>query len=223
MKDKVPGSRYAISDNGWTDQDLFHFWMTEHFLDHAVATHPLLLLLDGHSSHFKPATIRFTQRHGIIVFYLSPHTTHECQPLDCSFFGPLKVHWHDAIHSFHQKYPAAVISKLNFNHLFKKAWPRAITPQVLTSGLRKSGVYPLNHVQISTPKEMTDGDITLGGEGDGDSSTASNGDGSPDSNHSNGGGGSDTTSPTDAGSSSTHRQGDTSLTGGGEDGLLSTA
>ena len=128
MKDEVPGSRYAVSDNGRIDQDLFHFWMTEHFLDHAVAARPLQLLLDGHSSHFKPETIRFAQEHGIVVFCLPPHTTHKCQPLDCSFFGPLKVHWRDVIHSFHQKYLTAGI-----NCLFKEAWLRAITPQLLTS------------------------------------------------------------------------------------------
>ena len=67
---------------------------------------------------------------------------------------------------------------------------------------------------------MADGDITPVGEGDGDSSTTSDGDGSPDSAHSTGGGSSDTSSPIDAGSSSTRRQEDTSfLTGGGENGL----
>ena len=28
MKDEVPGNRYAVSDNGWIDQELFHFWLT---------------------------------------------------------------------------------------------------------------------------------------------------------------------------------------------------
>ena len=28
MKDELPGTRYAVSDNGWIDQDLFHFWQT---------------------------------------------------------------------------------------------------------------------------------------------------------------------------------------------------
>ena len=60
MKDEVAGSRYAVSDNGWIDQELFHYLMTDHFLAHAVASRPLLLLLDGHSSHFKPETIQFT-------------------------------------------------------------------------------------------------------------------------------------------------------------------
>ena len=105
MKDEVPGRRYAMSDNGWINQDLFHFWLTEHLLTHAVASRPLLLLLDGHSSHFKPETIRFAKEHNIVVFCLPPHTTHECLPLDCSLFGPLKVQWHSICHSFQQTTP----------------------------------------------------------------------------------------------------------------------
>ena len=97
----------------------------------------------------KPETIRFAKDHDILV---PPHATHECQPLDCSFFCPLKVHWHDVCHSFHQKHPTAAISKLNFNHLFKEAWLWAITPQVLTNGFRKMGVYSLNPACISISK-----------------------------------------------------------------------
>ena len=135
MKDEVPGSRYAVSDKGWIDQDLFHFWITKHLLDHGVAGRPLLLLLDGHSSHFKPETIKFAKDYDIVLFCLPPL--------------PLKVHWRYVCHSFYQKHPTAVIFKLNFNHLFKEAWLQAITPQVLISGWRKTRVYPLNRAQIS--------------------------------------------------------------------------
>lgn len=76
MKDEVPGTRYAVSDNGWIDQELFHFWLTEHLLMRAVQGRPLLLLIDGHSSHFRRETIRFAEDHGIAVFCLPPHTTH---------------------------------------------------------------------------------------------------------------------------------------------------
>ena len=178
MKDEVPGSRFAVSDNGWIDQDLFHFWLTEHFLTHAVASRPLLLLLDGHSSHFKPDTIRFAKEHGIVVFCLPPHTTHECQSLDCSLFGPLKTKWRSVCHSFHQKHPTAVISKLNFCALFKQAWVNAVTPEVITSGFRKAGVYPLDRARISISKSTNGDDNSVscrGGEAD--SNSQCNGDG----------------------------------------------
>ena len=48
-RNEVSGTRYAVSDKGWVDQKLFFFLLEEHFLTHAVAYCPLLLLLDGHS------------------------------------------------------------------------------------------------------------------------------------------------------------------------------
>ena len=177
MKDEVAGSRYAVSDNGWIDQELFHYWMTDHFLAHAVASRPLVLLLDGHSSHFKPETIRFAKDHNVVVFCLSPHTTHECQPLDCSLFGPLKVHWRNVCHSFYQKHPTAVITKFNFCGLFREAWLQAVTPENITGRFRKAGVYPYNPKQISALKEAGE---SSGAKPGGDMSTA---------NSSSGGGG----------------------------------
>ena len=150
MRDEVPGSRYAVSDNGWIDQDLFHFWLTEHFLQHAVSNGPTLLLLDGHSSHFKPATIDFAKQHNVVVFCLPPHTTHECQPLDCSFFAPLKAHWRQVCHDFHQKHPSGVISKLNFTGLFKQAWLKSISAETIVNGFKKSGVFPFDPTKVVT-------------------------------------------------------------------------
>ena len=39
--DEVPGTRYAVSDNGWVDQELFHHWLDEHFLSNATPHRPL--------------------------------------------------------------------------------------------------------------------------------------------------------------------------------------
>lgn len=34
---------------GWIDNVLFKDWLQNHFIKHAVASRPLLLLLDGHA------------------------------------------------------------------------------------------------------------------------------------------------------------------------------
>ena len=49
---KVPGTAYAANSSGWIDSNLFKQWLP--VLKHAVAAHPLILLLDGHSSHHQP-------------------------------------------------------------------------------------------------------------------------------------------------------------------------
>ena len=56
MKNGVPGTAYACSANGWIDTELFHLWFSTHFLKYAVSSRPLLLVLDGHSTHYQPET-----------------------------------------------------------------------------------------------------------------------------------------------------------------------
>lgn len=141
---EVSGSRYAVSDKGWVDQELFNYWLKEHFLENAVSHRPLLLLLDGHSSHFEPNTIEFAKKEGVIICCLPPHTTHECQPLDCSFFGALKTNWQQECHKFYRKNPGKVINKLNFCSIFRSAWLNSITPSNICGGFRKAGVFPFN-------------------------------------------------------------------------------
>ena len=89
-ENEVPGTTYGLSENGWIDMELFKLWFFNHFLCHAGASRPLLLLLDGHSSHYNLEAITLARENGIIIFTLVPHTTHELQPLDTAVFGPLK-------------------------------------------------------------------------------------------------------------------------------------
>lgn len=141
-REEIPGTRYGVSDSGWTDRDLFRGWLMDHFLTHAVGGRPLLLLVDGHSSHYDPDTIRFAKEHNVIIFCLPPHTTHEAQPLDISFFGPLKIHWREVCHVFLQSSPGKVVTKYNFVELFSKAWLKTCSPETICSGFRRAGIVP---------------------------------------------------------------------------------
>ena len=85
---EVPGTYYGMSDKGWTDQELFRHWLKNHFVRYAVPGRPILLLVDGHSSHYEPASVEFANEENIILFCLPPHTTQDTQPLDCTVFGP---------------------------------------------------------------------------------------------------------------------------------------
>jgi len=73
---EVPGTVYGLSKKGWIDEDLFELRFARHFLSHAPPVRPLLLLVDGHSSHFEPSVIQRAASEGVILFCLPPHTTH---------------------------------------------------------------------------------------------------------------------------------------------------
>lgn len=73
--EEVPGTYYGMSGKGWTDQELFRHWLKEHFVPNAVPGRPLLLILDGHSSHYEPVIIELARKEKVILFCLPPHTT----------------------------------------------------------------------------------------------------------------------------------------------------
>ena len=112
----MPNTLYGMSERGWTDQELFFNWMMELFLEQIPPIRPVMLLVDSHSSHYESDTIKAPAEHGIIIlFCLPPHCTYVAQPLDVSFFHPLKVYWSEACHTFMQENPGCIVTKFNFS------------------------------------------------------------------------------------------------------------
>ena len=154
---EFPGTRYGLSDNGWMNTGLFESWLTEHFLKCAVPERPLLLLLDGHSTHYQPEVVRLARQNDVIMLCLPPHSTLEAQPLDVAVFGPLKVHWTNVCHNYFQKNPGKVLSKFTFNSLFSQAWMKSVLPESIIHGFKKCGVHPFNPSAIAVPQSSKPG------------------------------------------------------------------
>lgn len=148
---EVSGTIYGLSSNGWMDQELFDIWFTNHFLRYVPAIRPILLLLDGHSSHYSPITIRLAAEQQVILFALPPNTTHLSQPLDKGCFGPLKAAWKDACHQYMTDNPGKVVTKFQFSAIFSEAWLRSMTVANITAGFRVTGIYPVNRNAFCLP------------------------------------------------------------------------
>ena len=148
---EVPGTLYGLSEKGWIDQTLFFRWFNDVFTKHISPARPVLLMLDGHSTHYTPEVVHAAAKQGVVMLCLPPHTTHCIQPLDVSFFKSLKAHWSTACHGYMVNNPGRVVTKFQFSTLFKEAWFKAIKPETFISGFRKTGVYPLNPLAISVP------------------------------------------------------------------------
>lgn len=91
-KGEIPHTIYGMSPQCWIDHELFTEWLPKLFVKNILQAQPLMLLLDGHSSHYTPEAIKVAAENDIILFCLPPNATHMAQPLDVSFFGPLKRH-----------------------------------------------------------------------------------------------------------------------------------
>lgn len=86
-----------------------------------------------------------------MMFCLLSHSTHVPQPLNVSFFRPLKVYWSEACHKFMQNNPGRVVTKYQFSPLFAEAWYKAIRPGNLVAGFVKASVCPFNPEAIKIP------------------------------------------------------------------------
>ncbi len=118
---EVAGTMYGLSDNGWITSELFNLWFVHHFLPHAPASRPLLLLLDRHSSHYTPSFIKKAAEEQIIIFCLPAHTSHATQPLDKGPFSPLKRAWREVCSKYIHDNPGKVVTRFSFSKLFADA------------------------------------------------------------------------------------------------------
>ena len=148
---EVPGTIYGLSGKGWMDQHLFEKWFKRHFLRYAPPVRPLLILLDGHTSHYSPEAITMAAEEQVLLFVLPPNTTHLSQPLDKGIFGPLKMAWRKVCHDYMASNPGQIIHRYIFSKLFNKSWTEAMTIRNIVSGFRTTGVYPVNRDAISLP------------------------------------------------------------------------
>ena len=140
---EVPGAFHGLSDSDWMDTVLFEQWFRNHFLVHASSIRPLLLLLDGHLSHYSPTFLKMAAEESIIVFCLPTHTTHLLQLLDNGAFASLKGQWRYECQRFYAQNPGKVLNRCNFMQVFHKAWVQGMTLANVTSCFRAVGVYTL--------------------------------------------------------------------------------
>jgi hypothetical protein len=94
------------SKTGWINEELFLLWL-QYFTKHSRLTpeNLMLLLLDYHSSHISLASYTLCRENGIIMLSLPPHTSHRMQPLDVSFYGPLKKSFYQACRTWMTNHP----------------------------------------------------------------------------------------------------------------------
>ena len=135
---EVPGT---LSDSGKMDAELFEEWFKNHFLVHAPPSRPLMLLLDGHTSHYNLNVLQMASKEGIILFCLPPHSTHLHQPLDNGTFSALKAAWKRECHHFISTNPGRTLNRRNFSGIFHKAW---IAMSNIIACFCMAGVYPVD-------------------------------------------------------------------------------
>ena len=133
------------------NQSLFKQWFETHFLRYIPTSRPVLLLMDGHSSHYCPEMVRMAVKQKIILCTLPPHTTHLTRPLDKGCFAPLKVAWCQACQKFCADNPGRVVTIYDFSAILSEAWGMSMSAKNITSGFKVTGVYPVDRYAVQLP------------------------------------------------------------------------
>jgi hypothetical protein len=150
----------AVSDNGWTNNELGVEWL-KHFNAYTKARTVgarRLLILDGHESHHSLEFQELCKEYNIYTLCMPPHSSHLLQPLDVGCFSPLKRAYSREVESLIRNHINHV-TKLEFLPAFKAAFDRSFTPANICSAFRGAGLVPLQpetvlsklDVQLRTP------------------------------------------------------------------------
>jgi hypothetical protein len=134
-----------VSDKGWMTTQLFKEWF-EFFLLHVRPSveRKVLLIMDGHSSHKSLEVILKAKENNVILLCIPAHTSHKLQPLDKSFFGPMKMFYNNECRLWMKSHYSLPIKEANVANIFIPAFRRAATITNAISGFKSCGIVPYN-------------------------------------------------------------------------------
>lgn len=134
------------TQSGWMNQETFYYYLKNIFhpwLLKMKITLPVIVYVDGHTSHVSYQTTEFCRENGIELICLFPNATHILQPLDVAFFRPLKARWNKRLIEWRTHHAGESIAKHEFTPLLKKAVDDMENlKNTLTNGFRKCGLVP---------------------------------------------------------------------------------
>ncbi|XP_062705627.1 tigger transposable element-derived protein 1-like isoform X2 [Aedes albopictus] len=134
------------TDSGWMTRDTFAAYLKDVFypwLLREKIPFPVIIFVDGHSSHVSAESIAFCKAKNLTLICLPPNTTQITQPLDVSFFRPFKEYWNQLLVDWridHADLPRSEIAPL-LHKAVKQMWNLEST---LINGFRRCGLHPWN-------------------------------------------------------------------------------
>ena len=111
------------------------------------------LLIDSHYSHiFNYCYMSIMYTRNVKVMALEAHSSHFSQPLDKNPFSCFKHAFNKAMRRFNRQNGGRPIRKDEFFSVFNVAWQKAMTPENIKAGFKRTGLWPVNKDVF--PKEM---------------------------------------------------------------------
>ncbi|KAJ4442421.1 hypothetical protein ANN_04007 [Periplaneta americana] len=131
--------------NGWMSADTFLIWL-KHFIKHRKPTpqNPVLLILDGHSSHKELTVISCARESNVHMISTPPHTTHKLQPLDRMFMKPFKAAYAEASAMWMRQNAGLQITENEISGLVSTTYAKSCRLDIARNGFLCTGIHPLN-------------------------------------------------------------------------------
>jgi hypothetical protein len=120
---------------------MYEFWLENLFIPStAHLNRPLLLVIDGHTSHISLKILHLLRTNHIICLMLPSHSTHALQPLDLVVFSSVKQDWTKLVTN-HLKHVNKCIKNSDFPGLMKKLFidKAAFSPTRIVSSFARAG------------------------------------------------------------------------------------
>ena len=138
------GAYLGNSDNGWMVTELFYGWVVNHFVSQIPPERPVVLLVDGHTTHTDVEVFKICKENGIMLYCLLPHSSHITQPLDVGFFGALKSSWTQVVDQIKIAHMGSTVAKETFAEVFNTAWTGAVKMSTIVNSFERAAMYPID-------------------------------------------------------------------------------
>ncbi|RLO02825.1 hypothetical protein DYB28_009447 [Aphanomyces astaci] len=139
----IPGAAVTTSEKGWTNSFICRKWLS--MLSSAIPTstaRPILLIVNGCSSHYSNYIYDEAQRLEILLLFLPANSTHMFQPLDVTVFRPFKQAIRQEIANDKWNDVASSISKQEAIAIACRVWTLTTKESSITNGFDCTGLCP---------------------------------------------------------------------------------
>lgn len=135
----------GLSPNGWMKSEIFYEYIANVFypsVKNKGITFPIILFLDGHSSHVTYKLSELCSKLEIILICLYPNSTRILQPADVAAFKPLKVGWKEGVLKWRRNFPEGDITKERFAPILEEVVTSTLNKNIIKNGFKACGLYP---------------------------------------------------------------------------------
>ncbi|OBS15534.1 hypothetical protein FPOA_12440 [Fusarium poae] len=148
---------YITSPNGWTDNHIALEWLKDVYLPQTEPHHASdarLIILDGHGSHAQDEWMATCFLNNVYCCYLPAHCSHGLQPLDNGIFNVIKGAYRKELQMLASLTDSAPVDKVNFIRAYAKAREAGMRKDIILSGWRFTGNWPINRHKALTHPEI---------------------------------------------------------------------